>query len=214
MTRAVRRWITWTAVAVGLGLLIWGLIAASGTVGNGSLSAAPNDQDHIKGALTAPVVIVEYGDFQCPACGTYQPVVNDVEQHFGDKVAVVFREFPLTQIHNGALVAAQAAEAASLQGKFWEFHDLLYERQSSWPLALDLKKTMVDYAKELGLDTTEFTNDLESQVVKDRVQRDVDSGNASQVLGTPTFFINGQQITNPTSSQAFIDVVNNALKNT
>src|SRR5437868_848705 len=99
MTRAARRWISWTSVLVGVGLLVWGLVVASGGSTGRGLSAAPGSQDHVRGALTAPAVLVEYGDFQCPACGTYEPVVKQMVQQFGDKLALVFREFPLRSVH-------------------------------------------------------------------------------------------------------------------
>lgn len=211
MTRTVRRWITWTSVTVGVGLLVWGLIAASGTGSTGTLSSAPDSQDHVQGKLTASAVIVEYGDFQCPACGTYEPIIEQTMQQLGDKAALVFRNFPLRTVHQDAQIAAQAAEAANLQGKFWEFHNLLYDRQSSWPQALDAKQTMIDYAQELGLDAKKFTTDIDSQAVKDRIERDVATGNSSGLQGTPTFFVNGKLITNPASASAFVDAVNQII---
>ncbi len=211
MTRTTRRWITWSSIVLGTGLAVWGLIVASGGSTSSSIPAADAAVDHVRGSLSAPAVLIEYGDFQCPACGQYEPIVEQVTAHFGAKMALVFREYPLVQVHQDAQIAAQGAEAASLQGKFWEFHDLLYQRQSSWPQALDAKQTMIDYAKELGLDTKKFASDIDASAVKDRITRDVDSGTAARIPGTPAFFLNGQQITNPASVNDFISVINGAI---
>ncbi|MEK7637792.1 MAG: DsbA family protein [Patescibacteria group bacterium] len=193
--------ITWSIV----GLVVAGIIALIVLSGGGSSGAvAPvTDQDHVQGPRTAKAAVIEYSDFQCPACGAYYPIMNDLEQKYGDKLALVYRHYPLTQLHQYAELAAQSAEAANLQGKFWEMHDLLFERQDSWSKASNAKQTMIDYANELKLDVAKFTSDLDSTAVKDRVNRDVLSGNAVGISGTPTFFLNGAKLTNPGSADAF-----------
>ena len=127
----------------------------------------------------------------------------DIEKEFGATVRIVYRHFPLTQLHKNSLAASYAAEAASKQGKFWEMHDMLFERQELWSNGENVAETFVGYAKELGLDTEKFKTDMESQDVKDRVKRDMNSGTAAGVPGTPTFFLNGKQIDSPRSFEAF-----------
>lgn len=170
--------------------------------------------DHTKGPSDAKVTLIEYGDFQCPACGAYEPLVEQLEQEYDGRVQFVFRNFPLYQIHQDAMIAAYAAEAANLQGKYWEMHDKLYATQNDW--AQDpADKVVADYfngyAQALGLNVQKFDSDINSQTVKDRVQRDLDSGNNAQIDHTPTFFVNLTQIQNPTSLQGFESALNAAL---
>jgi len=169
---------------------------------SGSIPAV-DAQDWVRGNELAQKTLVEYSDFQCPACGAYYPVVKEIEKEFGSTVRIVYRHFPLTQLHKNALTAAYAAEAAGKQGKFWEMHDLLFERQATWSENANVVDTFSGYAKELGIDTEKFKTDIASQEVKDRVDRDVKSGAAAQIQGTPTFFLNGKQIQNPRSFPAF-----------
>ena len=143
-------------------------------------------RDHIQGPETAPVTLVEYGDFECPYCAAASVIVKKVQEIMGDQIRFVFRHFPLTQIHPHAEPAAEASEAASVQGRFWEMHDLLYENQ---PM-LD-SRHLVGYAQELGLDTGRFQTELEAHVHRPRVREDFLSGVRSGVNGTPAFFING-----------------------
>jgi Na+/H+ antiporter NhaA len=145
------------------------------------------DLDHIRGPQDAPVTLVEYGDFECPYCGQAEPIVRDLLADYGD-VRYVWRHLPLTDVHPHTQMAAEAAEAAGAQGKFWEMHDLLLEHQD----ALD-PKDLVRYAEELGLDTERFRDDLRMHKWAWRVARDVESAELSGVSGTPTFFINGRR---------------------
>jgi protein-disulfide isomerase len=152
--------------------------------------------DHVRGNKDGKVVVVEYGDIQCPACGAmYQPV-KELEAKYGDKVAFVFRNFPLTNIHPNALAAATAAEAAGLQGKFFEMHDILYENQDAWKDVQlnDREQAFIDYAKKIGLDENKFKADLKSKDVSDKIARDRAAGNKLGVDSTPTFVINGEKI--------------------
>jgi protein-disulfide isomerase len=155
-------------------------------------------QDHVKGNKDAKVVVIEYGDFQCPGCRAMYAPAKELATKYGDKVAFIFRNFPLTNIHPNALAAAGAAEAAGLQGKFFEMHDLLYENQDIWKDApLDNREQrFVDYAKQLGLDENKFRTDIKSKEVSDKIARDRSSGNtAFKVDSTPTFIIQGEKIT-------------------
>jgi len=128
---------------------------------------------------------VEYGDFECPYCGQAEPVVRELLREYGD-VRYVWRHLPLRDVHPRAQLAAEAAEAAGLQGKFWEMHDVLFEHQDALG-----PRDLIGYARSLGLDVEKFTADLRSHTGADRVESDVDSADLSGVSGTPTFFING-----------------------
>jgi Na+/H+ antiporter NhaA len=146
-----------------------------------------SERDHIRGPVEAPVTIVEYGDFECPYCGRAEPVMRDLLRDFGD-VSYVWRHLPLTDVHPHAQQAAEAAEAAALQGAFWELHDLLLQHQD----ALELED-LTSYARELDLDVDRFSEDLRGGAGSARVADDVDSADLSMVSGTPTFFINGRR---------------------
>jgi len=145
-------------------------------------------RDHVQGSPGAPIELVEYGDFECPYCGRAYLVVKAMKEALGDDLLVAFRDFPLSQVHPHALRAAAAAEAAGLQDRFWEMHDVLFEHQD----ALEDDDLMA-YAKALGLDLERFAADLESDEVAERIQADFLSGARSGVNGTPTFFVNGER---------------------
>ena len=148
---------------------------------------------HLRGNPNAPVTLEEFGDFQCPSCGGYYPELKKIEGEFGDKLRVIFREYPLVPLHEHALMAAQAAEAAGIQGKFWEMHDKLYENQATWTPAKDLVPIFVDYAKQLGLDPDRFMKDLNGEQVAQRLFQDGKRVHALGLTGTPSFFVNGQE---------------------
>jgi protein-disulfide isomerase len=146
------------------------------------------ERDHIRGPLDASVTLVEYGDFQCPYCGMAEPIVRELLRGFATDVRYVWRHLPLTDVHANAQLAAEAAEAASDQGAFWEMHDLLLAHQD------DLEPAdLVDYAEQLGLDVERFESTLRQHDTTVRVAEDVDSADLSGVSGTPTFFINGRR---------------------
>jgi Na+/H+ antiporter NhaA len=145
------------------------------------------DRDHHRGPDDAPVTLVEYGDFECPYCGMAEPTVRRLLADHGD-LRYVWRHLPLRDVHPRAQIAAEAAEAASEQGRFWEMHDLLLDHQAALQ-PVDLTR----YAEQLGLDVERFTNDLHSHAFRDRVEADVESADISGVTGTPTFFVNGRR---------------------
>ena len=149
--------------------------------------AVPVDHtDHLLGPETARVVIVEYGDFECPNCGQAYPAVKLLLRHFEHRVRYAFRHFPLTEVHPHAQLAAEAAEAAAGQHKFWPMHDLLFEQQ------LHLKpKDLRRYAGELELDLERFDYELNDQVYRQRVNEHIEGGRRSGVRATPTFFVDG-----------------------
>ena len=150
------------------------------------LSPPVTDRDHVQGSAQASVTLVEYGDYECPHCGRAHPIVKEVQRRLGAKLRFVFRNFPLTEMHPHAQHAAEAAEAAAGQERFWEMHDALFEHQRS----LD-DRHLVQYAEALGLDLQQFQQDLTSHAYAGRVREDFRSGVKSGVNGTPTFFING-----------------------
>jgi Na+/H+ antiporter NhaA len=145
------------------------------------------ERDHIRGAIDAPVTVVEYGDFECPYCGQAEPVVRELLRDFSD-VRYVWRHLPLNDVHPRAQLAAEAAEAAANQGAFWELHDLLLDNQGALQ-----PSDLIAYAEQLGLDVERFTNNLREHAGAARVAEDVDSADLSGVSGTPTFFINGRR---------------------
>lgn len=148
---------------------------------------------HLRGNANAPVLLEEFGDFQCGACGSYYPELKKIETEFGDKLKVIFRELPLVTVHQHALLAAQAAEAAGLQGKFWEMHDKLYEDQVTWTTKNDLVPVFVDYAKQIGLNTDQFMKDLNGEKVAGRIFQDGKRAHSFGLKGTPSFFVNGKE---------------------
>lgn len=149
-------------------------------------------QDHILGSDDAPVTLVEYGDYECPFCGRAHGVLAEVLPPLGDTVRFAYRHFPLSHLHPHALAAAQAAEAAAAQDRFWDMHHMLYEHQDA--LAPD---DLLEYARALGLDLERFAQELRDQTYLPRVRADFHSGIRSGVNETPTFFINGERFELP-----------------
>jgi protein-disulfide isomerase len=158
----------------------------SNALSGATLTPRVGKHDHVQGPSIAPVTLVEYGDYQCPFCGNVQPVIKKLQKHYGDQLRFVFRNFPQVRVHAYAQRAAEAAEAADGQGKFWEMHDYLYKHQE----ALDVEN-LARAADALGLDKVKFDREVAERVYADRVQQDIQSGNDSGVGGTPTIFING-----------------------
>lgn len=144
--------------------------------------------------VSSPVVLEEYGDYQCPPCGMLYPVLKEIEHEYGDQLRVVFRHFPLTKIHKHAMMAAQAAEAARNQGKFWEMHDRLYRNQNTWKDLPDGRSIFIGYAREIGLNVERFSREMDSPEVQQRITSDMQRGSGVGVTGTPTVFIEGQML--------------------
>ena len=150
---------------------------------------------HVRGPADAKVTLEEFGDFQCPSCGAYYPELKKIEAEFGDRLRVIFRENPLVPTHEHALLAAQAAEAAGLQGedKFWAMHDKLYENQTTWTQEKDLVPVFVDYGKQIGLNPDQFMKDLNGEKVAQRLFQDGKRAHALGINATPSFFVNGKE---------------------
>jgi diadenylate cyclase len=149
-------------------------------------------RDHARGPRDAPVTLVKYGDYECPYCGEAHPVLKELQQRVGEQVRFVFRHFPLDSVHPRARLAAQAAEAAASQGRFWEMHDLLYENQNKLS-----EEDLIRYAAKLGLDLRRFEEDLASDHHAWRIEEDRLGGTRAGVEGTPGFFVNGVRYTGP-----------------
>ncbi|HYH86141.1 MAG TPA: thioredoxin domain-containing protein [Pyrinomonadaceae bacterium] len=148
---------------------------------------------HIRGGEKAVVTLEEFSDFQCPACGGLEPTLRRIEKDYGERVRLVFRNFPLKG-HRYAFIAARAAEAAGAQGKFWEMHDAIYANQKEWSDAPEPRTFFDSYATRLGLDVQRFRADMERQDLADRVVADYNRGISLNVGGTPSIFLNGRQL--------------------
>ena len=149
--------------------------------------------DPVKGPQDAKVTIVEYSDFQCPACGFMQPVINEIAKKYPADVKVIYKNFPLTRAHKWAYTAALAGECAFDQGKFWEFHDTIFEQQKSWSTSANAKDDFLRHAMNIGMDRNSFNECIDSGNAKKRVDNDMSEGNRLSINSTPTFFINGKR---------------------
>lgn len=149
---------------------------------------------HEKGNSESDIRLIEYSDFQCPACKSAAPAVYELVENFGDQFVLEYRHFPLRSIHPNAQIAAQATEAAAKQGKFWEMHDKLFEMQDEWSQSFNPERYFRVYAEELGMNVDRFRFDLESDEIKDRVNAQFDEAQTLQLPGTPSFVFNGEQI--------------------
>lgn len=199
-------------LVAGVGLLVAGLWYLSGMeeVDPTLLTVTANDWQ--QGPADAKVTLVEYADFECPACAAYQPVLKEVKETYKDDLRFVYRHFPLP-MHRNAVAASLASEAAGKQGKFWEMHDLLYKKQKEWGSKTAEDRSMFEkYATELGLNLDQFKTDIMSDEVRDKVEEQKSSGEDLNVRGTPTFFLNGEQITNPNNAEAFKDLIRSKME--
>jgi protein-disulfide isomerase len=150
------------------------------------LKIAVSSDDHIQGDSNAPLELVEYGDYQCPHCGRAYPVIKAIQEKLKGDLKFVFRNFPLSDVHPDAFNAAMAAEAAALQNKFWQMHDIIFENQDN----LD-SESLLSYAKKIGLDIHRFKDDVKNNSLSDKIENDFEGGVRSGVNGTPSFYING-----------------------
>jgi protein-disulfide isomerase len=151
------------------------------------LKASVTSKDHIRGNVNAPITLLEYGDYQCAYCGLAHSITKRIQEHFGEKLRFVYRNFPLTKLHPHAEIAAEAAEFAGVHGRFWEMYDLIYENQKH--LSLD---TLLQLARMIKLSDADLLDVLNNRTYSSKIQSDVLTGDLSQVHGTPTFFINGR----------------------
>lgn len=193
---------------------------------NGGSSSAGNPTNHVEGNLTSKVTLVEYGDYECPVCESYFSTVQQVEQQYANKIKFQFRNLPLSQVHPNAFAGARAAEAADMQGKFWQMHDLLYSPQNwqEWSTSSNPDPYFWTYAQELGLNVNKFKSDFASETANNRVQADLSAfAKTGQQEATPTFFLNGKYVPNTElvdsasgapSPAAFAKVLDASIKST
>jgi protein-disulfide isomerase len=166
--------------------------------------------NYLPASSYAKVTLVEFGDYQCPACIEYHPFVKRLLGEFPGKINYVFRNFPL-DYHSNALISSYAAEAAGLQGKYWQMHDKIYESVSEWETSADAKSIFVGYAAVFGLDVKKFTSDIDSNDVKNKVQADTNDGNLVKLDATPTFYLNGVKINVGGTYDSFKAMINSEL---
>jgi protein-disulfide isomerase len=208
---------------VGVVALMIGIFALSGgkqTEETGTFEGNPREvqaDDKVKGSENPKVTIIEYADFECPACANIYQAIKGAEARFADDLQFVFRHFPLTNIHPNANAAHRAAEAAGNQGKFFEMHDLLYENQAAWSAATaGLSTTQAielfeAFAEQLGLDMEQYRADANSTEVFDVILANQASGNQLGIQATPTLFLNGEEIDTPRDSDSFYAQIQEAI---
>lgn len=195
-------------VAVFVGLIVF----------NKKDAEAPNEQgstttQHSQGAGSSGVTLVEYADFQCPACEDFYPLLKEVKAKYGDQITFQFKHFPIVSIHPNAMTAHRAAEAAGRQNKFWEMHDALYERQAQWATSNEAGSIFEGYAEELGLDMDQYRRDVASSEVQAAINADRTAGEEEDVTGTPTFFLDGRKLDNTSvrTIEEFSRVIDEAI---
>jgi len=194
-------------VLVFVGIFVFG---GNKTPAKSSGTGTNTPTSHIEGLGQDNVTLVEYGDYECPYCEEYFPVVQQVQTEFNSQMFFQFRNFPLVNVHQNAFAGARAAEAAGLEGKFWQMHDALYDSSNwqVWSTATDPTPYFDEYASQLGLNVTQFKSDFASSKVNNLVNADMAAGNALNIQGTPTFFLDGKEISVAPTTSAFEKVIN------
>lgn len=212
-----KRIIFWAGFIIILILIVWGLIVSMGrdtSTGNRAGTPGPiTSADHILGNEDAPVTIIEYSDFQCPACQIYFYIMEKVIASSTVPIRLVYRHFPLSQ-HINAIPSALASEAAGQQGKFWEMYKLLFENQTDWAELNDPSSSFIGYASQIGLNIEKFKTDMASSTLKNKITASADEGTKIGVNSTPTFFINGKVIDNPQGYEAFKTLIETTSQQT
>jgi len=202
-------WVLIAGALIGSVFAVYNYGGSSGTTA--MIVDAVNPTDRVFGIFDSKIVLIEYGDFQCPACAQYEPIVQQIRTDYVGKIAFVYRHFPLSQ-HKNAKITAYASEAAGKQGKFWEMHDMIYDGQNVWANLSDDKArdVMTKYAETIGLDLKLFEEQIDSGEVKNKVQSDNDGGLKAGVNATPTFILNGKKI-QPRSYDEFKNFIEQEL---
>jgi protein-disulfide isomerase len=216
-SRSAKRTTLWMSVLVGLGLVVFVIVRfasppAVEVAGRADASLTEiSEEEWIKGNPKATVTLVEYSDFQCPSCAMFYPTVRKLETDFGAQIRIVYRHFPLG-FHPHANLAAQAAEAAGKQGKFWKMHDLIFDQQQEWSAMVgSARGRFLGYAKELALDMDRFEADLDAKPTREAVETDRRSGERLGVSSTPTFFLNGVMIRNLRNENELRNLIQKAI---
>lgn len=214
-----KRIIFWVSFIIILGLIIWGLVVAMNkppvTAPELGTPAPVTSADHVRGPENAPVTIIEYSDFECPACAAYYPVVEKLVAEASTTVRFVYRHFPLYPLpHKNAFIASQASEAAALQGKFWEMYTLLFDNQTEWAGTNKAESIFEGYATRIGLNVEAYKKDFASEAVEARIDKDKTEAQSLHVNATPTFFVNGKAIANPQGYEQFKTIIEAAASST
>ncbi|MDE1970595.1 MAG: thioredoxin domain-containing protein [Patescibacteria group bacterium] len=210
--KTLKRVSFWTFVILLLGGGVYGIIKlgdASPSSQAAFLVAPVSSQDLVMGSSTSRVVLIEYSDFQCPACGAYYPLVKQITSEYQGRIQFVYRNFPLPQ-HKNAKLAIAAAYAADKQGRFWEMHDALFEHQPSWAESNNAEALFITYAGDLHLNVTQFTSDLHSPEIQQRVDSDYEQAVKAGINSTPSFFLDGARI-QPQNYDAFKSAIDKEL---
>ena len=179
-------------------------------------SATPTHVDikgggHFRGPENAQLTLVEFGDYQCPSCGAFHPLVKEILNRYPQQVRLEYHHFPLITVHPNTMLASQAVEAAGDQGKFWEMHDAVFEHQNDWSGSPNPEPMFITLATGLGLDINKFMQGLRSPEIQQRILRDVERGQDAKVEATPTFFISGEQVHPRLSMEDFVQVIESRL---
>lgn len=213
MNQSTKSILLWGGVALGIVALVY-LLAVYGNTSTSTattLITAVSEDDQTKGSETPRITLVEYSDFQCPACASTYPIVKQVADAYPNDVQFVYRHYPLTTIHQNAQLSAQASEAAALQGKFWDMHDVLFNTQAQWSNLDNPTDFFATLATSIGIDEAQFRSDLTSSAVKQRVSKNESEANAMRLPGTPSFFFNGSLIDHPGSYAGFKSLIDAEL---
>lgn len=207
-------WWLWLLTLVILAGVVFGVYKLAtitppgGVPGEEKLADPVVATDWLDGNLDAKVQLVEYSDFQCPACAFYAPWVKQLREEFkDDELVVVYRHFPLRASHPNAQIAAQVAEAAGLQGKFWLAADLIFDGQKRWAEQIVARETLLDIVKSTGVNMVKLNADIDSTLVKNKIEAHYQSGLRSGVTGTPSFYLNGEKIVNPQTYEEFRELI-------
>lgn len=200
-------------IIIAIVVVFSGIVLLTGRNSNSAPTASVPPTNHITGKVNSKVTLVEYGDYQCPPCGLYEPIVEQVLTKYGDRIAFQFRNLPISQIHQNAVAAARAAEAAANQNKFWEMHNLIYQSQSNWKDSTTAATIFANYAAQLGLNVNQFKKDVASTAVNDRINADLaEFKKTGFEKATPTFILNGKKVTPDPTVDGFSKVLDQALQ--
>jgi protein-disulfide isomerase len=201
-------WGVLIAVVIVLGGIYWASSNHSGK-STASQSSSNNPTSHIEGQGKDGITLIDYGDYECPYCAEYSPIVNQVAALYNSEIYFQFRNLPLTQIHPNAFAAARAAEAAALQGKFWQMHDELYTNQSDWVNSSNPVPIFDDYARNLGLNVSQFETAYNGNAVNNVINADITAfDKTGQEMATPTFFLDGTKVSPGLSVSSFEKIIN------
>ena len=215
LKKLYRQFALWLLLALVVGAGIFGMVklASRSPQDNGPVitPGAVSAEDWVKGSnRDAKTVLIEYSDFQCPACAFYAPLLKKLSEEFGDKIVIAYRHFPLPQ-HQNAKSAAYAAEAAGRQGKFWDMHDLIFSNQRDWEGKKDAADIFISYAQTLNLNLDQFKTDFTSEEIREKVEDAYQNSTSLKLNYTPTLFLNGEKLVNPKNYEDLRSIITQAL---